>query len=263
MARCVLTAAEPLADGPGRNAERRIERIEQARFADAGVAGEGAGLPAQCIAQLVDAEPRCRACAQDAKADGAVNSIEMIRRVKVALIEADDRLAVGIFRDGDHAVDQKRIGDGVDVRRDHDELVNIRHRRADERIAPRQDGVDAALAVRIEADLHTVADQRTAPVVPEAAAGLALHDLIAGGHIVKAAERLDDDTLHHKRCCSFISSLRLFRPVGDPDIDLAVLRELCVGRCALLKDCALLGVVGLFVRAAIAQAAALDARDGG
>ena len=186
----------------------------------------------------------------------------MIRRVKVALIEADDRLAVGIFRDGDHAVDQKRIGDGVDVRRDHDELVNIRHRRADERIAPRQDGVDAALAVRIEADLHTVADQRTAPVVPEAAAGLALHDLIAGGHIVKAAERLDDDTLHHKRCCSFIS-LRFFRPVGDPDIDLAVLRELCVGRCALLKDCALLGVVGLFVRAAIAQAAALDARDGG
>ena len=92
---------------------------------------------------------------------------------------------------------------------------------------------------------------------------LCIGTLPGGGHIVKAAERLDDDTLHHKRCCSFISSLRFFRPVGDPDIDLAVLRELCVGRRALLKDCALLGVVGLFVRAAIAQAAALDARDGG
>ena len=211
MARCVLAAAEPLADGPGRNAERRIERIEQARFADAGVAGEGTGLPAQCIAQLVDAEPRRRARAQDTKADGAVNSIEMIRRVKVALIEADDRLAVGIFRDGDHAVDQKRIGDGVDVRRDHDELVNIRHCRADERIAPRQDGVDAALAVRIEADLHTVADQRTAPVVPETAAGLALHDLIAGGHIVKAAEGFLNPSLCHR-----INQSSAHRIASDP-----------------------------------------------
>ena len=66
--------------------------------------------------------------------------------------------------------------------------------------------------------------------------------------------------VHHKRCCSFIS-LRFFRPVGDPDIDLAVLRELRVGRCALLEDRALLGIVGLFIRAAVAQAAALDARD--
>ena len=260
MARRVLAAAEPLADSSGRNAERCIERVEQTRLADAGVAGKCAGLSAQRIAQLADAEPGRRARAQDTKADGAVNVIKMVRRVKVALIEADDRLTVRIFRDGDHTVDQKRVRDRVHIRRDHDKLVNIRHCRADERIAPRQDGVDAALAVRVKTDLHAVADQRTAPVVPEAAAGLALHDLIAGGHIVKAAERLDDDTLHHKRCCSFIS-LRFFRPVGDPDIDLAVLRELRVGRCALLEDRALLGIVGLFIRAAVAQAAALDARD--
>ena len=124
----------------------------------------------------------------------------MLRRVKVALIEADDRLAARVFRDGDHAVDQERIGDRIDVRADHDELVDIRHRRTDERVAPLLHRFNAPLSVRIEAQLHPVADQRAAPVIPEAAARLALHDLIAGGHIVKAAERLDDDTLHHKQC---------------------------------------------------------------
>ena len=43
VARRMLAAAEPLADGAGRNAERCVERIEQTRFADAGVTGEGAG----------------------------------------------------------------------------------------------------------------------------------------------------------------------------------------------------------------------------
>ena len=52
MARRVLAAAEPLADSSGRNAERCIERVEQTRLADAGVAREGAGLSAQRIAQL-------------------------------------------------------------------------------------------------------------------------------------------------------------------------------------------------------------------
>ena len=54
MARCVLAAAEPLADSSGRNAERCIERVEQTRLADAGVAREGAVLSAQRIAQLDD-----------------------------------------------------------------------------------------------------------------------------------------------------------------------------------------------------------------
>ena len=124
----------------------------------------------------------------------------MLRRVKIALIEADDRLAARVFRDSDHAVDQERIRDRIDVCADHDKLIDIRHRRADERIAPLLHRVDAPLAVRVEAQLHPVTDQRAAPVVPKAAARLALHDLIAGGHIVKAAERLDDDTLHHKQC---------------------------------------------------------------
>ena len=120
----------------------------------------------------------------------------MLRRVKIALIEADDRLAARVFRDSDHAVDQKRIRDRIDVCADHDELIDIRHSRADERIAPLLHRVDAPLAVRIEAQLHPVTDQRAAPVVPEAAARLALHDLIAGGHIVKAAEGLFDPSSH-------------------------------------------------------------------
>lgn len=57
--------------------------------------------------------------------------------------------------------------------------------------------------------------------------------------------------------------LRFFRPSETPDIDLAVLRELCVGRCALLEDRTLLCVIRLFVRAAVAEAAALDVRDRG
>jgi len=54
--------------------------------------------------------------------------------------------------------------------------------------------------VRVEAQLYPVTDQWAAPVVPKAAACLALHDLIAGGHIVKAAERLFNSSSHSPSC---------------------------------------------------------------
>ena len=52
----VLSSAKSLADLARLNVYPRNERVEYARLADAGVAGEGAGLTAQRIAQFIAAQ---------------------------------------------------------------------------------------------------------------------------------------------------------------------------------------------------------------
>ena len=130
MAGGVPSPAQGLADLPHRQGKTGVQGVENAGLPHTGVAGEGAELPRQLPAQLVDPLAGDSADPQHPDGGAAVYPVQLLRRVQVALVQAQQHPAVLQGGNGADAVDEIRIrhrqGGGGD---DH-QLVDVGRRRA-------------------------------------------------------------------------------------------------------------------------------------
>ena len=195
MARGVASASERLTDLTDLHGKAWVERIEQARFPNAGIACKGRQLAGNTLPQLGNAIPCFGACEQKRKSRLFIDGAQLVGMVEVRFVDADQDLAALQRGDGGHAVDEIRIGLRDGVRRHDHELVDVGDRRTRKNVAPRLDGINHALPAGYR-DLHPVADKRRNALLTEAPARAAGHDPLAGIDIVKAAEGLFDPSSH-------------------------------------------------------------------
>ena len=78
----------------------------------------------------------------------------------------------------------------------HDELVDVGDRRADERVFPGQKRLQNAL-VALPGDTDEIADEGRLVLPPEAASGAALDNAVLRLYIIEAAQGFDDTILFH------------------------------------------------------------------
>ena len=190
MAGGVPPPAQGLADLPHRQGKTGVQGVENAGLPHAGVAGEGAELSGQLPAQLVDPLAGDGADPQHPDGGAAVYPVQLLRRVQVALVQAQQHPAVLQGGNGADAVDEIRVrhrqGGGGD---DH-QLVDVGRRRAVEGVAAGLHRLHKALAAAQLPDLDPVPHQGRQPLPAELAPGPALQGLRPGVHIVKPAEGL-------------------------------------------------------------------------
>ena len=196
VARRVPPAAELFAYLAGGEAEARLERVEYAALADAGVAREGADLAADALRELGDALAGYGAGLDELIWRRGVDIPQAARGRGVGLVDAYQQGAAGVLRRGRDSVDEEGVGDGLRLAGDGDKQVDIRDGRTDEEVAARQNPVHAAAALGVEGNLNPVAHKRALSVQAEAAPGAAFDGLIARTDIVEAAQGLDNDSLH-------------------------------------------------------------------
>ena len=162
--------------------------VQQAGFSHAGVAGEDAQPAAQGLVQLGDALACGGAGPQHRDGGGAVNVVELVRTIQVALVQHHQHLAALQRGDGADAVDEvgirHRDGGGGD---DH-QLIHIGGGGPLELAGAGLDGLDDPFSPAQLLDLHPVAHQGAHALLAELAPGAALDDPAAGIHIVEAAE---------------------------------------------------------------------------
>ena len=190
MAGGVAAAAQRLADLPHRQRQLRREGVEDAGLADAGITCKGVQLAIYCGAQCVQSLPCCGADAQHLYGGAGVDAVQLVRRVKVALVQTQQYLAALQRCDGGDAVDEVRLRHRDGGAGNDDQLVDVGGGGAEEYVLPRLHGLYKALAAAQLPYLHPVAHQRAESLAPEPAPGAALQHLIAGVHIVEAAEGL-------------------------------------------------------------------------
>ena len=198
MARGVAAAADAVGDRADLRAERAVETVEHARLADARVACEGGYLSADALAQRVDAVARPRAHAQHLDAALPVGLIQLVARVRVGLVDDDERRDLLVYRDGCHLVDEKRVGHGRRGARDRYNKVEVRDRRTDEAVSARRDAHEIARPVRLHLKLNAVAHDGFPNGLAEFSARLALDQPFRRIHIIKSADALENNAFGQK-----------------------------------------------------------------
>lgn len=136
MAGGVPPAPQLVGDLPHLEAELRLQGVEDAGLAHAGIARKGGNLAGNGRRQLRNALAGFSAHPQGEEAGLPVGLIQLLRRVQIALVDADHRLTVPALGDGHHPVDEKRIGHRHRAGGNHHQLVDVCHCRALELVLP-------------------------------------------------------------------------------------------------------------------------------
>ena len=197
MARGMAPAAKLFRDLADRQLQCRADAVEKARLSNAGIAGQARELPGQKRLQLPDPLARCSARNKDRDPGLFVDLRQRLCRGQIVLVDADHGRDVLQLCNGKHAVNEKRLRDRDGAGGQHDQLVDIRDRRADKRVFARQQRFEYAPAAFLLCDADKVPDERRLLLPPEAAAGLALDHAVFRLHIIEAADGFDDPVSFH------------------------------------------------------------------
>ena len=188
MAGGMAAAAQGLADLPHRQIQGRQQRVQHAGLSHAGVAGEGAELAAYGITQRVQPLAGDGADTENGDGGAAVNVVQRVGTVQVALVQAQQHLTALQGGDGGDAVDEVRLCHRYGRRGQDHQLVDVGSGGAGKLVAALLHCLHKALAVTQLPDLHPVAHQGAEALAAEFAPGAALERPAAGIHIVEAAE---------------------------------------------------------------------------
>ena len=197
MARGMPSAAKLFRDLADRQPKLRADAVEKARLPDAGIAGQTRELSTEKRPQFLDPLAGFGARDEDGDPGFLIDLRQRLRRGKIVLVDADHGWDVLQLRDGKHAINEKRLRDRDGAGGQHDQLVDIRDRRADKGVFARQQLFEHALAVCLLCDADEVPDERRLLLPPEAAAGLALGHAVFRLHIIEAADGFDDPVSFH------------------------------------------------------------------
>ena len=107
--------------------------------------------------------------------------------------EGRDTLHLG---DGEDTVDQERLRHWDGAGGQHDKLVDVGDRRADERVFPGQKFLQNAL-IALSGNADKIADEGRLVLSPEASSGAAFDNAIFRLYIIEAAQGFDDTILFH------------------------------------------------------------------
>ena len=107
--------------------------------------------------------------------------------------EGRDTLHLG---DGEDTVDQERLRHWDSAGGQHDKLVDVGDRRADERVFPGQKFLQNAL-IALSGNADKIADEGRLVLSPEASSGAAFDNAIFRLYIIEAAQGFDDAILFH------------------------------------------------------------------
>ena len=194
----VPSAAELVADLADFDRKLGRERIEKARFTDAGVPREGAKLSSDGLPQRGDSLAGLCARAQDSVGGLFIDGPEPVAGVEVAFVDADDHLAADVARERRDPVDEKRVRHGVDRRREHNHAVDVRDRGPQKAVFSLADRRYRPLAVRFGRVFDDVADEGAHALQTELSARAALVQFLPVTDVVEATEGLDDSSRSHQ-----------------------------------------------------------------
>ena len=191
MAGSMAATAQLVGDLPHLEAEAGLQGVEYAGFAHTGISCKGRNLSSNCPRELLQSLPCLGAHPEGGEPGSAVGLVELLRRIQVALVDADDRLAVPPLRNGNHAVNQEWVGNWNGAGGNDYELINVGHRRSLKFVPAGQDFIENPRPViqRGEDDLvpHQGDDPLMAELSPSAAGD---QNPISAVHVIEAAEGL-------------------------------------------------------------------------
>ena len=189
--------AQLVADLSGLQSNARLQRIEDARLAYAGVSGKGRYLARNQLLELVDALSGLGAHFQRLVACPTVEGGQFRSGSQIALVHAHDALAVVSLGNGDDPVDEEGVGYRNGLGCNDDQLVDVGHGGPGKLVFPGQDGVQSSLAVIHGREFHPVPHQRGNFLVAQLASSPAGGDgATAVVHIVETAQGLKNDSFH-------------------------------------------------------------------
>ena len=114
MTRRMTAAPKLIAYHTGCKTELRAELVEDAGFSNTGVSGKRIHFAGNDGSELVQSLPRLRTRSHDLKSGAGINLHQVIRRIQITLVHANNRLTVAELRDCAYTVDQKRVRHGID-----------------------------------------------------------------------------------------------------------------------------------------------------
>ena len=167
--RCVTASAELLADMRSFQTEPVVQRIQQRRFSDAGIARKRTDFSLQHPVNLLNARRILIIGKQHGKARFPVDCRIALRVREVELGKYQHRPDLLIHADRKKPVQQQQIRCGIAHGKHKQQLVEIGQRRPDQQILPRMDLRDDVVF-----NGHAVAGTRGDPLLAENAARLAL-----------------------------------------------------------------------------------------
>ena len=187
----VPPAAELFGNLAGRKLQLRRQTVENAALAHAGISGEGHQLAFDQCPQRLHTAAGLGAGADDGETSVPVDTHQVHRRVKVALVDAQVNRHLLISRNGRHPVNEKRLRHRVDVGREYHQRVNVGDGGADEAVPPGQHLFHHALPP-LHGDVHHVAGEGRAVFLSQNATGAAGDHRVSRLHVIKSADGTDD-----------------------------------------------------------------------
>ena len=218
MAGGVPAALNFLADAAGRQRKGGEQQVEQRGLADAGRARKRGGFAREVLGEkgaqrrdLARIRAVCAVCAfctvraarvfaETAQREGRESALFIQRgnacaagRVQVAFGDDEDRQDAAVHADGAQLVQRGKYGRGLCRGGGDEQDVQVCHRRANQQISPRPDGLDVGVAVFLDAQHHIVAHLgRDLCIAERAARPRRKACAVCGAHGVFAADALDD-----------------------------------------------------------------------
>ena len=125
MAGGMASTAQRLADLTHRQRQLRQQGIQDAGLSHAGIPCKGIQLASYCGTQRTHALPCCGAETQHLYGGMAIDIVQLLRRVEVALVQAQQHLTALQRGDGGNAVNEVRFRHRNGGAGDDDQLVDV------------------------------------------------------------------------------------------------------------------------------------------
>ena len=188
MPRRMTATAQRLADLAYRQVKMGCKRVQQAGFSHAGVASQHTQLAAKRLMQRSDPLAGSGAAAQHRDGGGTVDLVQVVRRVKVALVQHHQHLTALQHGDGADAVDQVGIRHRNGSRGNDHQLIHVGGGGPLELTAARLDALHQTFSAAKLLHLYPVAYEGAHALLAELTTGTALQYLRPGVHIIEAAQ---------------------------------------------------------------------------
>ena len=130
----MAAAPQLLADGTGLPLGLRQQGVQQGRFANTGVAAEGAEPPADPLPDLVQPFPAVVADGNEGQSGSFIGAAQELHLAEVSLGADDDGLHPLVHGNGRELVQHQRAGGGLGGAGHKEQHIQIGHRRPDKHV---------------------------------------------------------------------------------------------------------------------------------
>ena len=205
MAGGVASAAQLLGNLAHGQRQLRAEPVQDTALAHAGISGEGHQLPADHISQLLHALAGFGTGGDHPEARIGVDPDQIVGRVQVGLVDAEDHLNLLVAGNGRYPVNEEGLRHRVHVGGEHHQRVHIGNSRTDELVPPGEDPLHHALSL-LNGDFHHITGQGRLMGAAQMASGPAGHRAVLRAHLIKSAEGPNDPAFaffHHQPNSTF------------------------------------------------------------